>query len=54
MQLFICAKGVWKCAEVRLVSGCVPCIGGAALANEQIEPAQWFKASLVVTARWLA
>ena len=43
MQLLIGVGGSWKCVSVSLVDGCVPCIGGVSLPEENIEPALWFK-----------
>lgn len=43
MQLFVNVRKCWRCVEVDLVNGCVPSIGGAALPDQKIEPAQWFK-----------
>lgn len=43
MQLMIGVAGSWKCVSVSLVEGCVPCIGGLSLPDENIEPALWFK-----------
>ena len=43
MQLIIGVGGSWKCVSVTLVDGCVPCIGGVPLRDENLEPALWFK-----------
>ncbi len=43
MQLFLSVGGRWKCIEVSLISGSVPCIGGTALGDQKIESALWFK-----------
>lgn len=46
MQLIIGVGGSWKCVSVTLVDGCVPCIGGVPLRDENLEPALWFKVGL--------
>ena len=43
MQLLLGLRDAWKCIEVRLEDGCTPCIGGKAVCDCNIEPAQWFK-----------
>lgn len=45
MQLFLCARKCWKCIDVNLKDGSVPCIGTVSSPDQQIEPAQWFKVS---------
>ena len=45
MQLLLGLRDAWKCIEVRLKDGCTPCIGGKAVSDCNIEPAQWFKVS---------
>ena len=45
MQLLLGLRDAWKCIEVRLEDGCTPCIGGKAVCDCNIEPAQWFKVS---------
>jgi len=43
MQLLLGLRDAWKCIQVGLEDGCTPCIGGKAVSDCNIEPAQWFK-----------
>lgn len=43
MQLLLGLRDAWKCIQVGLEDGCTPCIGGKAVGDCNIEPAQWFK-----------
>ena len=47
MQVFINVRGSWRCVQVELKNGCVPCIGGTTLSEQQIEPALWFKVAAI-------
>jgi len=50
MQLLLGLRDAWKCIQVGLEDGCTPCIGGKAVGDCNIEPAQWFKVRSAVAA----